>query len=330
MTTVILLTGANGQLGYELSRMLPQLGEVTSVDRQKLDLSNPEDIRKAIRAVRPNLIVNAGAFTAVDQAESNEAAARAINSVAPAVMAEEAKKIGAAVVHYSTDCVFDGTKSTPYVEEDPPNPPNVYGKTKLEGELAIQHAGVPHLIFRTAWVYATRGQNFLLTILKLATQREELRIVQDQVGAPTWSREIARGTTEILTQLLRREGSAGGFEAAIGVYHMTADGEASRYDFAKAILEEASKCEQAAPWFHAATNNLPLLTRRVIPITTKEHPAPARRPAYSVLSNARLAKTFQIQLPDWRSQLRATFADRKVIPSDTLGGAATANPKPNG
>ena len=247
MTTVILLTGANGQLGYELSRMLPQLGEVTSVDRQKLDLSNPEDIRKAIRAVRPNLIVNAAALTAVDQAESNEAAARAINSVAPAVMAEEAKKIGAAVVHYSTDFVFDGTKSTPYVEEDPPNPPNVYGKTKLEGELAIQHTGVPHLIFRIAWVYATRGQNFLLTILKFATQREGLRIVQDQVGAPTWSREIARGTTEILTQLLRREGSAGGFEAAIGVYHMTADGEAGRYDFAKAILEEASKCEQAAP-----------------------------------------------------------------------------------
>jgi len=147
MRTVILLTGRNGQLGYELSRMLPQLGEVTSLDRQKLDLSKPEDIRKAIRAVRPDLIMNAAAFTAVDQAESDEAAARAINSVGPAVMAEEAKKIGAAMVHYSTDFVFDGTKSTPYVEQDPPNPQNVYGKTKLEGERAIQHMGVSHLIF---------------------------------------------------------------------------------------------------------------------------------------------------------------------------------------
>jgi dTDP-4-dehydrorhamnose reductase len=330
MTTTILLTGANGQLGHELSRMLPRLGEVTSLDRQKLDLSKPEDIRKAIRAVRPNLIVNAAAFTAVDQAESNEAAARAINAEAPAVIAEEAKKIGGALVHYSTDFVFDGTKPTPYVEEDLPNPQNVYGKTKLEGERAIQHAGVPHLILRTAWVYATRGRNFLLTILRLATQREELRIVQDQVGVPTWSREIARGTTEILAQLLRREESAGGFEAATGVYHMTAYGETSRYDFAKAILEEASKCEKAAPWFQAATNSLPLLTRRVIPITTNEYPAPARRPAYSVLSNARLARTFHIQLPDWRSRLRAAFADEQVIPSDTHGGAGPANPKPTG
>ena len=330
MTAAILLTGANGQLGYELSRMLPQLGEVTCPDRQKLDLSKLEDIRKVIRSARPNLIVNAAAFTAVDQAESNEAAARAINSVAPAVMAEEAKKIGATVVQYSTDFVFDGTKSTPYVEGDSPNPQNVYGKTKLEGERAIQHTGVPHLIFRTAWVYATRGRNFLLTVLRLATQREELRIVQDQVGTPTWSREIARGTTEILAQLLRREGSAGGFETATGVYHMTADGETSRSDFAKAILEEASKCGQTAPWFPAATNNLPVLTRRVIPITTNEYPAPARRPAYSVLSNARLARAFHIHLPDWRSQLRAAFADQQAIPSDSPGGAAAANPKRNG
>jgi dTDP-4-dehydrorhamnose reductase len=330
MSAAILLTGANGQLGYELSRMLPQLGEVTSLDRQELDLSKPEDIRKVIQSVRPNLIVNAAAFTAVDQAELDEAAAQAINAEAPGVMAEEAKKIGAAVVHYSTDFVFDGAKSTPYVEEDPPNPLNIYGKTKLEGELAIQHVGVPHLILRTAWVYATRGQNFLLTVLRLATQREELRIVRDQVGAPTWSREIARGTTEILAQLLSRQGSAGGFEGATGVYHMTADGETSRYDFAKAILEAASKYEQAAPWFQAATNNLPLLTRRVIPIATKEYLAPAPRPAYSVLSNARLARTFHFRLPDWRSQLRAAFADRRVIPSDSLGGAAAANPKPSG
>jgi dTDP-4-dehydrorhamnose reductase len=330
MTAAILLTGANGQLGCELSRMLPQIGEVICPDRQKLDLSKPEDIRKVIRSVRPNLIVNAAAFTAVDQAESNEAAARAVNAEAPAVLAEEAKKIGAALVHYSTDFVFDGTKSKPYVEEDPPNPQNVYGETKLEGERAIQHTGVSYLIFRTAWVCATRGRNFLLTILRLATQREELRIVQDQVGAPTWSREIARGTTEILAQLLRSEGSARDFGQATGVYHMTADGDTSRYNFAKAILEVASECGDAAPWFQAATNNLPLLTQRVIPVSTKEYPSPARRSAYSVLSNARLARTFQIHLPDWRSQLCAAFADRQVISSDSHGGAGAANPKPTG
>ncbi len=206
MKPKILLTGKDGQVGMELQRFLPQLGEVIALGRQELDLSKPDDLRRMIRTVRPNLIVNAAAYTAVDQAEKEEAIARAINADAPAVMAEEAKKIGAGLVHYSTDYVFDGSKNSPYEETDPTNPVNVYGKTKLMGERAIQETGVPHLIFRTGWVYATRGRNFLLTILRLATQgSDELRIVSDQIGAPTWSREIAWATTQILKRIYGRD-----------------------------------------------------------------------------------------------------------------------------
>src|SRR6202030_337628 len=183
-----------------------RVGDVTPLDRQRLDLTKPEEIRRAIRAYHPALVVNAAAYTAVDKAESEEALARAINAEAPAVMAEEARKIGATLIHFSTDYVFDGLKTFPYVEDDPPNPQNVYGKTKLEGERAIQASGAAHLIFRTAGVYATAGRNFLLTILRLATEREELRIVRDQVGAPTLSSEIAAATTNILAQVRDSEG----------------------------------------------------------------------------------------------------------------------------
>jgi dTDP-4-dehydrorhamnose reductase len=309
MKPVILLTGMNGQVGRELNRMLPSFGDVTALDRHQLDLSKPEEIRSVIRAVRPTLIVNAAAYTAVDKAESDEAAARAINAEAPAVIAEEAKKLGASLIHYSTDYVFDGSKTTPYEESDATNPQNVYGKTKLDGEHAIQQSGASHLIFRTAWVYAKQGRNFLLTILRLATQREELRIVRDQIGAPTLSREIAKSTADILAQIYGREHSPLSMAEVSGIYHMTASGDTSWCDFAKAILEEATMTAADTPWFAAATNNLPLVTRRVIPITTDEFPTPARRPAYSVLSNARLARTFSLQLPDWRTQLHSVFAD---------------------
>ncbi len=204
MNHKILLTGKNGQLGDDLRHVLSRLGDVVATDRQQFDLSRPDEIRKKIRELQPTLIVNAAAYTAVDQAEKDEAAARAINSQAPAIMAEEAKKIGAALVHYSTDYVFDGSKNSPYDEDDPPNPISVYGATKLAGEQAIRDSGVDHLIFRTAWVYSTRGKNFLLTILRLATQREELRIVRDQIGAPTWSREIAGATVKTLEQICNR------------------------------------------------------------------------------------------------------------------------------
>jgi len=305
----ILLTGANGQVGHELTTFLPQVGRVTSVTREQLDLSKPDEIRRVVRAVKPNLIVNAAAYTAVDKAESDEQAARDINARAPGILAEEAKRIDALLVHYSTDYVFDGTKNSPYSEEDPTNPQNVYGRTKLEGERAIQESGAAHLIFRTAWVFGPRGRNFFLTILRLATQREELKIVNDQVGAPTSSREIAKATAKILEGIYAGGQNPSSSTSMGGVYHMTAGGETTWFEFAKTILERAGKADPALPWFAAATNNSPLVARRILPIATKEYPTPARRPAYSVLSNAKLDRRFRIQLPHWQSQLESVFSD---------------------
>ncbi len=306
----ILLTGKNGQVGAELAALLPRLGEVTAYDHHQLDLSKPDQIRRAIRDTRPHVIVNAAAYTFVDQAESEECEARVINADAPALLAEEAKRIGAALVHYSTDYIFDGSKNLPYDENDPANPINVYGKTKLAGEQAIQDAGLPHLIFRTAWVYSTRGRNFLLTILRLATQREELRIACDQFGAPTWSREIAKGTARILAQLFEQGQEA--FSRSSGIYHMTAAGETSWFEFAKAILEEASRTSRGVSWFVAATGGHPLVARLVTPVTTEEYPTLARRPAYSVLSNSRLKHMFDSELSHWRAQLHLAFAESQV------------------
>ena len=314
MKPKILLTGKDGQVGMELQRFLPQLGEVIALGRQELDLSKPDDLRRMIRTVRPNLIVNAAAYTAVDQAEKEEAIARAINADAPAVMAEEAKKIGAGLVHYSTDYVFDGSKNSPYEVTDPTNPLNVYGKTKLMGERAIQQTGVPHLIFRTAWVYAARGRNFLLTILRLATQgSDELRIVSDQIGAPTLSGEIALATTQILKQIYGRDDGLAYLTEMSGMYHMTAVGETNWYEFAKAIFEEASRMPHSAPWFAAATGGRPFVARRIIPIPTEQYPTPARRPAYSLLSNSHLTGTFGVQLPEWRTQLHSVFVDESTL-----------------
>jgi dTDP-4-dehydrorhamnose reductase len=307
MKPAILLIGNNGQVGRELNRMLPRLGEVKSVGREQVDLSNAEEIRSAIRALRPQLIVNAAAYTAVDKAESEQDLARAVNAVAPAVMAEEAKKLGALLVHYSTDYVFDGTKTSPYVEDDPTNPKNIYGKTKLEGELGIQASGAPHLIFRTAWVYGTQGKNFLLTILRLATQREELKIVCDQTGAPTTSAEIARATTKILSQMFAHGNETARAADGGGLFHMTAGGVTTWFDFTQAILEGARKMDASAPWFAAATGSRPLIVRNVVPIPAVQYPTPASRPGYSVLSNAKMERAFSVKLPDWRSQLAAVF-----------------------
>ena len=308
MIPTILLTGKNGQIGRELATMLPTVGNLVAVGRDELDLSKPDEIRNLIRKINPQLIVNAAAYTAVDKAESEESLATAINAQAPGIMAEEAKKLGAELVHYSTDYVFAGLKTTPYNEDDAPNPQSVYGRTKLQGEKAIQHAELDHLIFRTAWVYAREGKNFLLTILRLATQREELRIVSDQIGAPTSSHEIAAATTKILMQLFAHEKRKHPLSKASGTYHMTAAGETSWAGFAEAILEHARSHPPSAPWYAAATNDLPLIAKRVVHITTAEYPTPARRPAYSALSNRSLADTFQTHLPDWRAQLRSIFA----------------------
>jgi len=311
MRLKILLTGNGGQVGSELQCLLPRLGDLVAPDRRELDLLDPPSIRRVVRNIRPQLIVNAAAYTAVDAAESDEANAHAVNAIAPAVLAEEAKKLGAAVVHYSTDYVFDGAKAAPYEEMDLANPISVYGKTKLAGEQAIRSAGVPHLIFRTAWVYATRGRNFLLTILRLATEKEELRIVRDQIGAPTWSVEIAAATTKILAQVIERGSATSAFSEVSGTYHLTAAGETTWYDFARAILGEASSMPQGIPWFAAATGGHPLITRRIIPITTREYSTPASRPANSVLSNSLLTRTFGVRMEDWRTQLRLGFATER-------------------
>jgi dTDP-4-dehydrorhamnose reductase len=302
----ILLIGRNGQVGTELASLLPRLGELIALSRQELDLTKPADIRRTIQEVRPQWIFSAAAYTAVDQAESDESTARAVNEQAPAVIAEEAKKIGAALVHYSTDYVFDGKKKSPYEETDTPNPINIYGKTKLGGERAIQESGALHLIFRTEWVYATQGRNFLLTILRLATQKRELRIVADQIGSPTTSREIAAATVKAISQLMERERGVLSLRTSGGIYNMTAEGETSWYEFANAILEEASPETGHLSWVNAATRGMPL-TKQVLPITTAEYPTTARRPAYSVLSTRRLRDRFGISLPPWREQLRSLF-----------------------
>jgi dTDP-4-dehydrorhamnose reductase len=302
----ILLIGKTGQIGRDLNSLLPSLGDFTAVDRSQLDLSRAQQISETVRSIRPTLIVNAAAYTAVDRAESEHAAAHAVNAEAPGILAEEAAKCGALLVHYSTDYVFDGTSRTAYVEGDAPNPLNVYGKTKLEGERAIQRSGVAHLIFRTQWIYARDGKNFLRTVLRLATERQELRIVGDQIGSPTLSREVASATVGILRGIFdnQQNGAAAAFS---GVYHMTAAGETTWCGFANAILDEATSEAADHSWISEVTAQRPLLARCAIAIPTSEYPTPARRPAFSLLSNALLTRTFGIQLPHWRTQLRSAL-----------------------
>jgi dTDP-4-dehydrorhamnose reductase len=307
MKSRILLIGSNGQLGWELAGLLPRIGEVIALDRARLDLAKARDIQKIIRDLQPALVVNAAAYTSVDQAEKDEAAARAINADAPAIMAEEAKKIRASLIHYSTDYVFDGTNRSPYQETDLPHPLNVYGATKLAGEEAIKSIGGSYLILRTSWVYGTRGRNFLVTILRFATQREELRIVRDQWGAPTSSVEIAKGTAKIVERMIaeRREIA---FSGVSGIYHMTAGGVTTWHEFAEAILEEAAKASPSLPWLSSVTGSLPRKVQSVHAIPSEEYPTPARRPAYSVLSNSLIMRTFDVKLPAWRVQLNRLFA----------------------
>jgi dTDP-4-dehydrorhamnose reductase len=319
MKSRILLTGKNGQIGSELLRLLPGIGEVIAPDRRELDLLDADNIRRAVRNIQPQLIVNAAAYTKVDAAESDEANAHAVNAIAPGVFAEEARKVGAAVVHYSTDYVFDGAKGAPYEELDPANPISVYGKTKFAGEQAIRRTGVPHLIFRTAWVYATRGRNFLLTILRLATEREELRIVRDQIGAPTCASDIAAATTKVLTNLCEGNDRGFVFSEVTGTYHMSAAGQTTWYDFAKTIIENAVATSHSLEWLRVATKERPLIACRLIPISTEEFGSSASRPAYSILSNSRLNQTFGVALPDWHNQLQRCFVPENVVASRSVG-----------
>jgi dTDP-4-dehydrorhamnose reductase len=248
----------------------------------------------------------------VDAAESDAANAYTINAEAPALLAREAKRLGAFLVHYSTDYVFDGSKQSPYDETDQTCPLNVYGKSKLAGEEGIRASGVSHLIFRTAWLYSTNGRNFLLTILRLATEREELKIVCDQTGAPTCADDVAAATTNILREIYRQNKEPLFFSARSGTYHMTAAGETTWHNFARAILEESPRVPQNAPWFFAATRGRPLIAKRLVPISTQEFPSPTLRPKYSVLSNSRLMQTYHVALPDWTIQLQRCLETQTV------------------
>jgi dTDP-4-dehydrorhamnose reductase len=291
----ILVTGVNGQVGYELLRTLQGLGRVVGLDRAALDLSDLDCVRAVVRELKPSIIVNPAAYTAVDKAETDEVTARRLNAEAPAVLAEEAARCGAALIHYSTDYVFDGTKDGAYVEDDATNPQNVYGLTKLEGEQAIAASGCAHLVLRTSWVYGRRGKNFLLTMLKLGAERPELRVVADQIGAPTWSNSIATVTAHIVAQGLaaQRAGDANWWRERSGVYHFSATGETSWHGFAEAIFDTAMG--DKAP--------------KVLPIPASDYPVPAKRPANSRMATDKLARTFGVQLPEWRDALRLCLGD---------------------
>ncbi|EUC14696.1 dTDP-4-dehydrorhamnose reductase [Paraburkholderia hospita] len=289
----ILVTGVNGQVGFELARTLQGLGRVVALDRARLDLADLAQIRSTVRELKPSVIVNPAAYTAVDKAETDVDAVMRLNGEAPGVLADEAARIGALLVHYSTDYVFDGTKIAPYVEDDATNPQNVYGQSKLAGEQAIAESGCAHLILRTSWVYGVRGKNFLLTMLKLGAERPELRVVADQIGAPTWSNTIATSTSHLLAQGLAANDLDWWHERS-GVYHLTAAGETSWHGFAKAILEIAMG--EKAP--------------NVIPIGTSDYPVPAKRPANSRMSHGKLTSTFGLALPDWQDALRLCMAER--------------------
>ena len=283
----ILLIGKNGQVGWELRRTLAPLARVLAVDYPEIDLTDVTAIRRLVLDNKPTVVVNAAAYTAVDKAESDPKAAQLINGVAPGVLAEAAKQVGALMIHYSTDYVFDGMKQTPYVETDPPNPLSAYGRTKLDGDEAVRAADGNHLIFRLCWVYGARAQNFLLTMQRLARERETLRIIKDQFGCPTWSRLIAEATTLALRQVL----AASDANLFKGTYHLAASGSTNWHTFASRIVEMMPEAEHRC--------------REVVAITTAEYPTPAKRPAYSVLDCGKLKKTFGIRFCKTRAQASA-------------------------
>jgi len=296
----ILLAGREGQVAWELRRTLACLGEVVALDRKtplRLDLADADSIKNAVETVRPGLIVNAAAYTAVDKAEQDRDAAFAVNAEAPGLLAEQALRFGAGLVHYSTDYVFPGDAHAPYRETDATGPQGTYGASKLAGEQAIAATGAPHYILRTAWVYGNRGGNFLLTMLRLMRERELVRVVGDQLGAPTWSRLIAEATALLIARSLDAEGRFAPGERG-GIYHLSCGGQASWFEFAQAIraagLEAGLLAETCA---------------RVERIPSSEYPTPAKRPAYSVLSNDKLFAAFGLRLPDWREALRLCLAE---------------------
>ncbi|MGH7905581.1 MAG: dTDP-4-dehydrorhamnose reductase [Candidatus Binataceae bacterium] len=288
----ILLLGAAGQVGRELQASFDGFGDLTCADRKSADFAHPEQLRDLVGHVAPDVILNAAAYTAVDRAESEPSLAMTVNAEAPRVLAEEALRLDALLVHYSTDYVFDGANREPWTEADTPNPLNVYGATKLAGERAIERTGCRRLVFRTSWVYGPHGSNFLFTMLRLARERERLSIVNDQFGAPTSSIEIASATRKIVEGVL--EGRFGREMDWTGIYHMTCADSTTWFGFAQAIFARAGRLHDG---------KLPQL----IPIATVDYPTPARRPRNSVLSNARLVERFGLRLAPWPVALDAVM-----------------------
>ncbi|CAK0779685.1 dTDP-4-dehydrorhamnose reductase [Gammaproteobacteria bacterium] len=289
----ILLIGAHGQVGWELQRTLAVLGDVIPASDEgnypfRVDLTRPDSIRQVFDRSAPSLVVNAAAYTAVDKAESDRDTAQHVNADALETIGTLSARRGAWVVHYSTDFIFDGATTTPYREEDTPAPLNYYGVSKLEGERALIGSGARYLIFRTSWLYGTRGNNFLLTMLRLMRARDELRVVSDQIGAPTWSRLVAEVTAQVVAKTCCQTDPQ---EALQGIYHLTCAGQTSWHGFAKAIQEECGE------------------SGRILAITSREYPSPAQRPPYSVLDNSKLKKTFGLCLPDWRLALSLCYRD---------------------
>ena len=284
----LLVTGANGQVGWELRQSLAPLGEVIALDRAACDLARPAEAARILRAATPDIIVNAAAYTAVDRAEQEEELATLINGTAVGEIAQAARQLGALLIHYSTDYVFDGRKDAPYAEDDVPSPISAYGRSKLAGERAIAQCGGRYLIVRTSWIYAARGHNFLKTVLRLARERDELRIVDDQIGAPTWARDLAAATA-VMSKQARQEIARDGFES--GLFHVTGSGATSWFVFAQAVVKQA---EQYG-----------LLARKskIVPIASSEYPVAATRPKNSRLSGARARHRFQIALPEWEQSL---------------------------
>ncbi len=289
----ILITGKNGQLGYELANKFSTAHDVISLDRRELDLSQPDQIVKTVRSIKPDLILNAAAYTAVDLAEKEADLAVAINGIAPGVLAEEANRLDVPIVHYSTDYVFDGSATRPYIETDPVAPMGVYGKSKLAGEIAVASIARHHLVLRVSWLYGNRRQNFMLTMLRLMRERENLSVVDDQIGSPTWVRLVADATQ----RALNFEADKAEITIADGLYHIAAGGVTSWHGFASAIL--------------ASTQDSARRVENIRAISTREYPTPAKRPAYSVLNCAKVEAALRIKMPSWDSQLLACITEQQ-------------------
>ena len=284
----ILLTGKTGQIGEELNNIIGDLGNLITVDKEQLDLSKPNSIEPVILNIKPDIIINPAAYTAVDKAEKEPDLAMTVNAIAPGLLAKAARKVGAGLIHYSTDYVFDGCSEIPYKEEDPPNPLNVYGKTKLAGEKSVAEAGAPFLIIRTGWVYSLHGKNFLRTIKKLAEEKDIIQVIDDQIGAPTWARSVALKTHQILKQCLNKKWLETKDPSLSGIFHLTCQGKTSWHGFARKVLNMSSTSQNI----------------KLIAIPTSDYPTPATRPSNSLLNNEKIQKVFGLDMPHWEDALK--------------------------